>query len=62
VLPALLLAIWVNKYFASSSGRKGWSASAALRKAGLDSLLPLRLVLSGAVVGRVLQLVLHCVW
>ena len=46
VLLALLfaIAIWVNKYFASSSGRKGWSACAGPRKAGLGRLLPLRLV------------------
>lgn len=59
MLLALLLAIAVcmNKYFAASLGRKGWSACAGLRNAGLGCLLPLHSVWSGAIVGRVLWLV-----
>lgn len=53
VLLSLLLAIWVNKDPACGSGRKGWRACAGLRTAGLGSLLPLGLVLSGAIVGHV---------
>lgn len=64
MLLALLLAIaiWVNKYFASSSGRKGWGACGGLRKARIGRLLPLRLVWSSAIVGHVLQFVPYCVW
>lgn len=63
VLLALLLAIaiWVNKYFASSSGRKGWSACAGLRKEGIGRLLPLHLVWSSAIAGHVQQFVPYCV-
>lgn len=50
VLLALLLAFaaWVNKYFASSSGRKGWSACVRLKQAELSHLLTLCLVPSWA--------------